>query len=107
LKNVQIINTTGGSVMREKYRSGQVSWIFKNQEEGRFNLLNTRIKCLTGLSLEFAEEYQIVNYGLGGHYIPHYDTFGKGHNVRITIIFNLKSIMLSIIIRLFTFIRFI
>lgn len=28
---------------------------------------------MTGLNTETAEELQVVNYGVGGHYDPHYD----------------------------------
>lgn len=28
---------------------------------------------MTGLSMDTAEELQVVNYGIGGHYEPHFD----------------------------------
>lgn len=28
---------------------------------------------MTGLSTDTAEELQVVNYGIGGHYEPHFD----------------------------------
>lgn len=28
---------------------------------------------MTGLNQETSEELQVVNYGIGGHYEPHYD----------------------------------
>ena len=36
-------------------------------------ILNQRIHQITGLELETAEELQVANYGLGGHYEPHFD----------------------------------
>lgn len=68
--------------MIETSRSGQVSWIEKNDEGGYFDSLNSRIECFTELSLKTAEAYQIVNYGLSGHYVPHHDAFKKQY-VRI------------------------
>lgn len=37
--------------------------------------LEQRIASLTGLNLQppYAEYLQVVNYGLGGHYEPHFD----------------------------------
>lgn len=35
--------------------------------------INKRIEMVTGLNLDHAEELQVANYGLGGHYAPHYD----------------------------------
>lgn len=38
--------------------------------------ISQRIRAVTGLSLETAEDLQVGNYGLGGHYAPHFD-FGR------------------------------
>lgn len=35
--------------------------------------INKRIERLTHLAVETAEELQVVNYGIGGHYEPHFD----------------------------------
>ncbi|XP_062320275.1 prolyl 4-hydroxylase subunit alpha-1-like [Osmerus eperlanus] len=38
--------------------------------------INQRIEDLTGLEMDTAEELQVVNYGVGGQYEPHFD-FGR------------------------------
>ena len=39
--------------------------------------VNNRIEAVTGLSVDIdqsnCELVQIANYGMGGHYVPHYD----------------------------------
>lgn len=48
------------------------------------------VQDMTGLTLDTAEELQIQNYGIGGHYIPHWDMklrnevpfeFGTGNRI--------------------------
>jgi len=74
------------SVLQEQTRSGQVYWISDVDAVEYFDALDTRIESLTGFSTKTAERYQIVNYGLGGHYLPHHDPFKKG-TVRNSIIY--------------------
>jgi len=64
--NDTIINTSN-------FREGQLNWLYAHKEYGQFDLLNFRIETFTGYSVKYSESYQIVNYGLNGHYQPHHD----------------------------------
>ncbi|XP_041983786.1 prolyl 4-hydroxylase subunit alpha-1-like [Aricia agestis] len=35
--------------------------------------VSRRVADFTGLDMDTAEDLQVVNYGIGGHYLPHYD----------------------------------
>lgn len=35
--------------------------------------VSQRVEDMTGLTVSSAEELQVVNYGIGGHYEPHFD----------------------------------
>lgn len=38
-----------------------------------------RVSAVTGLSMKNCERLQVVNYGIGGHYVTHYDFFPPGY----------------------------
>ncbi|XP_037572347.1 prolyl 4-hydroxylase subunit alpha-1 [Dermacentor silvarum] len=52
-----------------------VSWL-RNLQHRILERVTRRIEVATDLSLESAESYQVVNYGIGGHYTPHMDAHG-------------------------------
>lgn len=40
---------------------------------GIVDRIDQRIEDVTDLTMSTAEQLQVVNYGIGGHYEPHYD----------------------------------
>lgn len=50
------------------------AWI-KNTAHPTIQRMDQRIAMLTGLNVDhpYAEYLQVVNYGIGGHYEPHFD----------------------------------
>ncbi|KAH8232583.1 hypothetical protein KR032_009957, partial [Drosophila birchii] len=65
------------------YRTAKSYWMPKMMSE-LGQRINRRIRDMTGLNLEESEAFQIINYGIGGHYGPHYDyfTFSSDHSKR-------------------------
>nr|XP_033803422.1 prolyl 4-hydroxylase subunit alpha-3 [Geotrypetes seraphini] len=57
-----------------EYRISKSAWL-KNTADPLIRKLDIRIAALTGLNLQlpYAEHLQVVNYGIGGHYEPHFD----------------------------------
>ncbi|KAK9754309.1 2OG-Fe(II) oxygenase superfamily [Popillia japonica] len=47
--------------------------ILKEFEHKHVTDVVQRVEDMTGLTMETAEKLQVVNYGIGGHYEPHYD----------------------------------
>lgn len=55
-------------------RLSKVSWL-SNDQHKVVETLSQRTADMTGLNMLTAEALQIANYGIGGHYEPHYDFF--------------------------------
>ncbi|XP_028275241.1 prolyl 4-hydroxylase subunit alpha-3 [Parambassis ranga] len=56
------------------YRISKSSWV-KGSAHSVIDKLDQRISTLTGLNVKhpYGEYLQVVNYGIGGHYEPHFD----------------------------------
>ncbi|XP_017000435.2 prolyl 4-hydroxylase subunit alpha-1-like isoform X1 [Drosophila takahashii] len=59
---------------KNKGRTAKAYWfIRKNNELTR--RITRRIQDMTGFDLTDSEEFQVINYGIGGHYLTHSDYF--------------------------------
>ena len=72
LKRATVQNSVTGTLETAKYRISKSAWL-TNREHQVVHRISQRISDITGLDLSTAEELQVVNYGIGGHYEPHYD----------------------------------
>lgn len=54
------------------YRISKSAWL-RDIEHKYIRDIGQRVEDMTGLSVSTAEELQVVNYGIGGHYEPHFD----------------------------------
>ncbi|VVC31301.1 Hypothetical protein CINCED_3A004282 [Cinara cedri] len=94
----QVLSSKGENLLVEKNRSGKTGRLSEDEASKHFDKLNTRIETITGMSTKNAELYQVVNYGLGGHYMPHYDGFMKNQGYRplgnriATVLFYMSSV---------------
>uniref|UniRef100_A0A8C1VB95 Prolyl 4-hydroxylase subunit alpha-3 n=1 Tax=Cyprinus carpio TaxID=7962 RepID=A0A8C1VB95_CYPCA len=57
-----------------EYRISKSAWL-KESPHGVVGKVDRRITMVTGLNVQppYAEYLQVVNYGIGGHYEPHFD----------------------------------
>ncbi|NXW51364.1 P4HA3 hydroxylase, partial [Nyctiprogne leucopyga] len=65
---------SGEKQQKADYRISKSAWL-KDTADPVVRALEQRIAAITGLDLRppYAEYLQVVNYGLGGHYEPHFD----------------------------------
>nr|CAH8873572.1 unnamed protein product [Trichobilharzia regenti] len=75
LRRATVKNPVTGNLEVAFYRTSKSAWIPHSTNEIT-DRISKRIRAVTGLSLETAEDLQVGNYGLGGHYAPHFD-FGR------------------------------
>ena len=60
---------------------------------GYVTRVDQRVEDVTGLTVSTAEQLQVVNYGIGGHYEPHYD-FAQVVCVALTCVFSVHADMI-------------
>lgn len=54
------------------YRISKSAWL-KDEDHEIVRTIGQRIEDMTGLTVKTAEDLQVANYGIGGHYEPHFD----------------------------------
>lgn len=62
------------------HRTSKFAWFDDNDNEV-FPRLTQRLEDMTGLNLDTSEGFQIMNYGIGGHYATHNDYFDEPENI--------------------------
>lgn len=72
LKRATVQNHKTGKLEAAHYRISKSAWL-KGTDDQVVDRVNQRIEDISGLTVDTAEELQVVNYGIGGHYEPHYD----------------------------------
>ncbi|XP_017076155.2 prolyl 4-hydroxylase subunit alpha-1 [Drosophila eugracilis] len=60
----------------KRIRTAKARWINRDLNELTRRILR-RIRDMTGLDLTVSEKFQVINYGLGGHYFMHKDYFNR------------------------------
>lgn len=98
-KRATVQNHKTGELEVAQYRISKSAWL-KDDEHKVINDIKQRTADMTGLTMETAEELQVVNYGIGGHYEPHYVsiciTFASylinDNSLKLSLIFNRTSL---------------
>ncbi|XP_014293971.1 prolyl 4-hydroxylase subunit alpha-2 [Halyomorpha halys] len=72
LKRATVQNHKTGELETAHYRISKSAWL-KEDEHTVVDTVAKRVEDMTKLSVSSAEELQVVNYGIGGHYEPHFD----------------------------------
>ncbi|XP_021343226.1 prolyl 4-hydroxylase subunit alpha-1-like [Mizuhopecten yessoensis] len=78
LSPANVIGRFGKVMPNYKTRTGETAWIEPSEKIAK--KLENRVELLTGLDTFYREEmqttehFELVNYGLGGHYLNHYDS---------------------------------
>ncbi|CAD5218227.1 unnamed protein product [Bursaphelenchus okinawaensis] len=72
LRRATVQNAKTGELETANYRISKSAWL-KDHEHPVVHRVNQRIDLMTNLNQETSEDLQIANYGIGGHYDPHFD----------------------------------
>ncbi|XP_055906471.1 prolyl 4-hydroxylase subunit alpha-1-like [Eupeodes corollae] len=72
----QVRANDGDGTTATLYRTSQNTWL-KYHVLPETETLSRRLGDITGLDMDANEELQVANYGIGGHYEPHFDFFER------------------------------
>uniref|UniRef100_W8BV86 procollagen-proline 4-dioxygenase n=2 Tax=Ceratitis capitata TaxID=7213 RepID=W8BV86_CERCA len=70
----QVRNLNGSAASTANYRISKSAW-FAYEESEHMQTMNRHMGDISGLNMASAEHLQVANYGIGGHYEPHFDFF--------------------------------
>jgi prolyl 4-hydroxylase len=76
LENSTVVDNDTGDRVPHAARTSQGTW-FRRQENEFIARIEHRIALLTGSKVSNGEGLQILHYGIGGRYDPHYDYFSE------------------------------
>ena len=71
-RRATVQNYKTGELETAQYRISKTAWI-KREENQNIENIYKRVGAVTGLNMDTSEELQVSNYGIGGHYEPHFD----------------------------------
>ena len=71
-KRATVQNYKSGELETASYRISKTAWLRRTEHEN-VERIYRRVGDVTGLSMTTSEELQVSNYGIGGHYEPHFD----------------------------------
>uniref|UniRef100_A0A336MJ28 procollagen-proline 4-dioxygenase n=2 Tax=Culicoides sonorensis TaxID=179676 RepID=A0A336MJ28_CULSO len=71
-RRATVQNHLTGELEVAHYRISKSAWL-KDEDHEIIRTISHRLHDMTGLNMDTAEELQVVNYGIGGHYEPHFD----------------------------------
>jgi prolyl 4-hydroxylase len=80
----------------EDDRLAQQMMIYRTHHPEAIDVLNARFEDMTGLTTETADPLLMQNYGVGGHYYSHYDTFEDGYDMDISKSHRMATLMLYV-----------
>jgi prolyl 4-hydroxylase len=83
-KRATVQNSKTGELETANYRISKSAWL-RDEFHPHVAAVNRRVEDITGLTIGTAEELQVVNYGIGGHYEPHFDF------ARVSTVYNIKN----------------
>ena len=72
LQRSNVIGQADGKRKTHRQRISKHTWL-EHEASPVVTKINRRITALTNLSVDTAESLQVANYGIGGHFVPHFD----------------------------------